>query len=182
MSEASDPDQTRRRRDSDPDRKGPSAWDSALRLLGVRARSRQEMRDRLTRKGFEPEVVDEVMARLEQHKLLDDEEFASEWVRSRHLNSGRGRVALRHELRTKGVDESVISEALADIDPDDEREIASGLVARKLTPSVVDRIGDDRAERDKAMRRLVGMLVRRGYSQSLAFEVVGEALSALRSG
>ncbi|MGW8813159.1 regulatory protein RecX [Gordonia terrae] len=182
MSEASDPEQTRRRRDSDPDRKGPSAWDSALRLLGVRARSRQEMRDRLTRKGFEPEVVDEVMARLEQHKLLDDEEFASEWVRSRHLNSGKGRVALRHELRTKGVDESVISEALADIDPDDEREIASGLVARKLTPSVVDRIGDDRAERDKAMRRLVGMLVRRGYSQSLAFEVVGEALSALRSG
>ncbi|MEY1675783.1 regulatory protein RecX [Gordonia sp. ABKF26] len=182
MSEASDPDQTRRQRDSDPDRKGPSAWDSALRLLGVRARSRQEMRDRLTRKGFEPEVVDEVMARLEQHKLLDDEEFASEWVRSRHLNSGKGRVALRHELRTKGVDESVISEALADIDPDDEREIASGLVARKLTPSVVDRIGDDRAERDKAMRRLVGMLVRRGYSQSLAFEVVGEALSALRSG
>ncbi|MGW6034053.1 regulatory protein RecX [Gordonia terrae] len=182
MSEASGPEQTRRRRDSDPDRKGPSAWDSALRLLGVRARSRQEMRDRLTRKGFEPEVVDEVMARLEQHKLLDDEEFASEWVRSRHLNSGKGRVALRHELRTKGVDESVISEALADIDPDDEREIASGLVARKLTPSVVDRIGDDRAERDKAMRRLVGMLVRRGYSQSLAFEVVGEALSALRSG
>ncbi|PKZ67306.1 RecX family transcriptional regulator [Gordonia terrae] len=182
MSEASDPEQTRRRRDSDPDRKGPSAWDSALRLLGVRARSRQEMRDRLTRKGFEPEVVDEVMARLEQHKLLDDEEFASEWVRSRHLNSGKGRVALRHELRTKGVDESVISEALADIDPDDERDIASGLVARKLTPSVVDRIGDDRAERDKAMRRLVGMLVRRGYSQSLAFEVVGEALSALRSG
>lgn len=182
MSEASDPEQTRRRRDRDPDRKGPSAWDSALRLLGVRARSRQEMRDRLTRKGFEPDVVDEVMARLEQHNLLDDEEFASEWVRSRHLNSGKGRLALRHELRTKGVDESVISEALADIDPDDEREIASGLVARKLTPSVVVRIGDDRAERDKAMRRLVGMLVRRGYSQSLAFEVVGEALSALRSG
>lgn len=140
------------------------------------------MRDRLTRKGFEPDVVDEVMARLEQHKLLDDEEFASEWVRSRHLNSAKGRVALRHELRTKGVDELIISEALADIDPDDEREIASGLVARRLTPSVVDRIGGDRAERDKAMRRLVGMLVRRGYSQSLAFEVVGEALSALRSG
>jgi regulatory protein len=182
VSEASDPEQTRRRRDSDPDRKGPSAWDSALRLLGVRARSRQEMRDRLTRKGFEPDVVDEVMARLERHKLLDDEEFASEWVRSRHLNSGKGRLAVRHELRTKGVDESVISEALADIDPDDEREIAAGLVARKLTPSTIDRIADDRAERDKAMRRLVGMLVRRGYSQSLAFEVVGEALSALRSG
>lgn len=182
MSEATDPGQTRTRRDNDPDRKGPSAWDSALRLLGVRARSRQEMRERLTRKGFEPEAVDDVMARLEQHNLLDDEEFASEWVRSRHLNSGKGRVALRHELRTKGIDESIIAEALADIDPDDEREIASGLVVRKLTPSVVDRIAEDRAERDKAMRRLVGMLVRRGYSQSLAFDVVGEALGELRSG
>ncbi|WP_238419171.1 regulatory protein RecX [Gordonia sp. 'Campus'] len=181
MGEAPDPEETRPRREKDPERKGPSAWDSALRLLGVRARSRQEMRDRLNRKGFDADTVDEVMERLDRHGLLDDEEFASEWVRSRHLNSGKGRVALRHELRTKGVDESVIAEALADIDPAGEREIAAGLVERKLTASMADRIAGDRAERDKAMRRLVGMLVRRGYSQSLAFDVVGEALNALQS-
>ena len=179
MNKASDPEQTQKRRDSNPDRKGPSAWDSALRLLGVRARSRQEMRERLTRKGFDADAVDEVMARLDKHRLLDDTDFAAEWVRSRHLNSGKGRVALRHELRTKGIDESIIADALSDIDPDDEREIAAGLVARKLTPSVVERVAADRAEREKTLRRLVGFLVRRGYSQSLAFDVVGEALRAV---
>lgn len=163
----------------DPERKGPSAWDSALRLLGVRARSRQEMRERLTRKGFEDDVVDETMARLDKHGLLDDEDFASEWVRSRSRNSGKGRVALRHELRNKGIDESIISETIAEIDPEAEREIAAQLVTRKLTPSAAERITADRAEREKALRRLVGMLVRRGYSQSLAFDVVGEALASL---
>ncbi len=73
----------------------------------------------------------------------------------------------------RGIDESIIVEALSDIDPDDEREIAAGLVARKLTPSVVERVAADRAEREKTLRRLVGFLVRRGYSQSLAFDVVG---------
>ncbi|TSD98804.1 regulatory protein RecX [Gordonia rubripertincta] len=176
MNEASSPERT------DPDRtqkKGPSAWDSALRLLGVRARSRHEMRERLTRKGFDADTVDEVMARLDKHQLLDDTDFAAEWVRSRSLNSGKGRVALRHELRTKGISESIIAETLADIDPDDEREIAAGLVERKLTPAVVERVVADRAEREKTLRRLVGFLVRRGYSQSLAFDVVGEALGAL---
>ncbi|MCD2147242.1 regulatory protein RecX [Gordonia paraffinivorans] len=179
MNDTPDPEQTQRRREAAPDRKGPSAWDSALRLLGVRARSRQEMRERLTRKGFDADTVDEVMARLDRHQLLDDSDFAAEWVRSRHQNSGKGRVALKHELRNKGIAESIITEALGDIDPDDEREIAAQLVARKLTPTVVERIAADRAERDKTMRRLVGFLVRRGYPQSMAFDVVAEALRGL---
>ncbi|MBD0861355.1 regulatory protein RecX [Gordonia sp. zg691] len=183
MSESTDPEQTHERRDDkNPDRKGPTAWDSALRLLGVRARSRQEMRERLTRKGFDADTVDDVMERLDRHQLIDDADFASEWVRSRSRNSGRGSVALRHELRIKGIDESIIGDVLSDIDPDAEREIAAGLVDRKLTASTVERIAADRTEHEKAKRRLVGMLVRRGYSQSLAFDVVGEALSALRSG
>ncbi|RPA66061.1 regulatory protein RecX [Gordonia oryzae] len=149
----------------------------ALRLLGVRARSRGEMQERLVRRGFDADTVAEVMRRLDSAGLLDDEDFAAEWVWSRQTHSGRGRVALRHELKAKGVDAATIESVLSNIDPEDERAVASRLVAKKLTPRVLEQVAD-RAVRDKHFRRLVGMLVRRGYSQSMAIEVVGEHLDA----
>ncbi|AZG44143.1 regulatory protein RecX [Gordonia insulae] len=164
----------------DPEeRTGPSAWDAALRLLGVRARSRHEMAERLARKGFDAETVDDVMTRLDRHRLVDDTDFATEWVRSRHTHSGRGRVALRQELRAKGVDAAIIEAALAEVDPDDERAVAADLVAKKLTPTQVDRLQADPAMRETLFRRLVGMLLRRGYPQSLAIDVVTESLDGV---
>ncbi|QHN19847.1 RecX family transcriptional regulator [Gordonia amarae] len=148
----------------------------ALRLLGVRARSRHEVRERLLRRGFEDDVVDDVMTRLDRAGLLDDSDFAAEWVRSRHAHSGRGRIALKQELRTKGIDAEVIDEALADIDPGAERANAAQMAAKKLATMRVDLT--DRAERDKAYRRLAGMLSRRGYDQSTVIEVVGEVLGS----
>ncbi len=75
------------------------------------------------------------------------------------------------------MDAATIENALSDIDPEDERAVAGRLVAKKLTPRVLEQVAD-RAERDKHFRRLVGMLVRRGYPQSLAIDVVGEHLDA----
>lgn len=159
-----------------PGESTPSAWDAALRLLGMRARSREEMRKRLAGKGFDEAQVTSVLARLDAAGLIDDADFAGEWVRSRHANAGRGRIALRHELAAKGIDKAIVEDALADVDPDAERAIAAELVTRKLTPSTLELAHTDRAGRDKVFRRLVGMLVRRGYSQSTSIDVVNEAL------
>jgi len=167
--------------DASKERGGPSAWDVALRLLGVRARSRHEMRERLTRRGFDADTIDDVMTRLDRHQLLDDADFASEWVRSRHTHSGKGRIALRHELQHKGIDPGVIDSALAEVDDADERLVARALVDRKLTQSALDRLDGDPGMRDKLFRRLAGMLVRRGYPQSMAVDVVKEALSSTTS-
>ncbi|MGV9714142.1 regulatory protein RecX [Gordonia sp. NPDC003424] len=163
----------------DPEeRTGPSAWDAALRLLGVRARSRHEMVQRLSRKGFDEETIDDVLGRLDKHKLIDDSEFAADWVRARQANSGRGRIALRQELKAKGVGASDIEAALDVVDPDDERAAAAGLVAKKLSPSQTEQLREDPAMRDKLFRRLVGMLLRRGYPQAMAIDVVTEGLDA----
>ncbi|HMS76198.1 regulatory protein RecX [Gordonia sp. (in: high G+C Gram-positive bacteria)] len=151
-----------------------SPWDVALRLLGVRARSRHEMRERLLRRGFADDVVEDVMARLDRAGLLDDADFAAEWVRSRHAYSGRGRIALKQELRSKGIDAEVIDEALGDISPDAERVNAVSMATKKLAAMRVDLT--DRAERDKAFRRLAGVLSRRGYDQSTVIDVVTEVL------
>jgi regulatory protein len=146
-----------------------------LRLLTVRARTRAELAGQLAKRGYPEEVVETVLARLTAVGLIDDEDFADQWVRSRQVYAGKGKRALAAELRTKGVADEVIAAALSGIDAGAERLRAEQLVERRLRREVLDK-GDD----VKVTRRLVGMLARRGYNQSMAVAVVTEALAAER--
>ncbi|MFD4369777.1 recombination regulator RecX [Rhodococcus sp. NPDC058521] len=146
------------------------AKDVCLRLLTDRARSRAELAERLEKKGFTEDVAHRVLDRLTEVGLVDDADFAEQWVHSRHTYSGRGKRALALELRKKGVDQEDAARALDQISVEDEREKATELVARKMRSVPLD-------DRERAMRRLVGMLARRGFPPGLAFEVVKEQLA-----
>src|ERR1700759_5472884 len=142
-----------------------------LRLLTARARTRAELAGQLAKRDYPDDVCAQVLDRLAQVGLVDDVGFAEQWVRSRRVNAGKGKRALAAQLRTKGVDSEVITAALSDIDADAERERAEQLVSDKLRRK---RLTDDDA---KLARRLVGMLARRGYNQTMAFDVVKVALA-----
>jgi regulatory protein len=129
----------------------------------------------LAKRGYPDDVSDRVLDRLAQVGLVDDADFAEQWVRSRRVNAGKGKRALAAELRTKGVDNEVITVALAGIDAGAERVRAEQLVCDKLRR---ERLGDD--DDTKVMRRLVGMLARRGYGQSMAVDVVTSELAKER--
>jgi regulatory protein len=137
-----------------------------LRLLTARARTRAELEGQLAKRGYPGDVSGRVLDRLTEVGLVDDADFAEQWVRSRRVNAGKGKRALAAELRTKGVDHDVITTALAGIDAAAERQRAEQLVRDKLRR---ERLGDDDT---KIARRLVGMLARRGYSQTMALDVV----------
>jgi regulatory protein len=159
------------------------AKDLCLRLLTDRARSRAELAAKLEQKGFAADVAERTLDRLTEVGLVDDAEFAQQWVRSRHRHAGRGKRALAMELRRKGIGQHEAAEALEQIDGDDERARAAELVRKKLrTQPPLPTEGDRReiaAERDKVVRRLVGMLARRGYPQGVAFDVVRGELAGL---
>lgn len=53
-----------------------SAEESALRLLARRDYSREEMRRKLTAKGFPSEEIDDTLRKLEVKKILDDFRYA----------------------------------------------------------------------------------------------------------
>ncbi|MCP2316740.1 regulatory protein [Nocardia amikacinitolerans] len=147
------------------------AKEACLRLLAVRARSRAELAQRLAAKGYTAEVAERALDRLAEVGLIDDAAFAEQWVHSRHTFSGKGKQALAQELRRKGVAPADAAPALEAISSDDEQARAIELVRRKLRTLPRD------LDRDKAIRRLVGMLARRGYSQSTAFTVVKAELA-----
>lgn len=146
-----------------------------LRLLTARARTRAELAGQLAKRGYADEVAERVLGRLAVVGLIDDEDFAEQWVRSRQARGGKGKRALAAELRTKGIGDDVIAVALDGIDAGVERCQAEQLVERRLRREVLGD-GDD----SKVIRRLVGILARRGYSRSMAVAVVTDALAAER--
>lgn len=146
----------------------------ALGLLDQRARSRHELRERLIHAEFAPELVEEVLDSLEASALLDDSSFATEWVRQRAARRGKSAKALDMELRQKGVAADIRAEALEQISPADEERKARALAEKKARE--VTSPPEDRSEYDGHLRRIVGVLARRGYNAELSMRIGREAL------
>ena len=165
----------------DPVARGPEADDEAvarkilLDALTGQARSRAELATKLARKGVPDEVAERLLTRFEEVGLVDDAAFASAWVESRQSGKGLARRALAQELRRKGVDDETARAALEEVDDEDEDASARVLVRRKLR-SVAS------VDRATAVRRLSGMLARKGYPPGVAFRVVKEELDAAGHG
>jgi regulatory protein len=145
-----------------------------LRLLTVRARTRAELAGQLAKRGYPDDVSTRVLDRLAGVGLVDDADFAEQWVHSRLANAGKGKRALAAELHTKGVDNDVITSVLGGINPAAERGRAEQLVRKKLRRENLS--GDDAG----VSRRLMAMLARRGFGQSMAYDVVSVELAGER--
>ena len=147
----------------------------ALGLLDQRARSRAELRERLLKAEFEPQVVDEVLDDLAGSGLLNDAQFAHEWVRQRAARRGKSARVLDMELRDKGVGGADRAAALEQISDEDEEHTARAVAeksARKVKSAPTDRAGYD-----KHLRRIVGALARRGFNQGMALRIAREELN-----
>lgn len=149
------------------------AREICLNLLATRARTRSELRTQLVRKGIEESVADQVLGRLDEVGLIDDAAFAEQWVHSRHRYQGMARRALSAELRRKGVEDQLAAEAVSAVDSEAEETRARELVRKRLrsvsigsTPELT------------IIRRVVGMLARKGYPEGMAYRVVREELRA----
>jgi len=146
-----------------------------LRKLTAAPRTRSQLADALRQRNVPDDVAGAALDRFTELGYIDDAAFADLWVRSRQSGRGLSRRALAHELRTKGIDDDTAREALASVDADDEREAAARLVRKRL-PSM------QRMPSDVAVRRLVGMLARKGYSSNVALAVVREELTVAEQG
>src|SRR5699024_3376089 len=156
-----------------------AAYDAAkagLRLLKHRARSEHELRQRLLTAEHAADAVDEAVERIRAWGLLDDADFAAEWVRGRRRRRGRSRGALERELRDKGVAESHIARAVGGIDESDDRRQAAELVRGRLDRRPAEALSGPDVQGER--RRLIAFLARRGYPTALAMKVVDAEFAA----
>jgi regulatory protein len=140
-----------------------------LRLLDASPRTRAELAEQLQRRDIPDPVAEQVLVRLGEVGLVDDAAYADAWVSTRQAGRGLGRRRLVAELRRKGVARETIEEAIGQVDVATERATARALVQRRL-PHLAG------LPREKQLRRLAGMLARRGYAEGLAREIVTDAV------
>jgi regulatory protein len=138
------------------------AHDAALRLLGHRARSEQELRTRLAMRGMPLPVVNDEIERLRAVGLLDDEKFAKSWVEDRKRTAPRGRRLLRYELAGRGVAAESIEHATEGLD---DRETALALARGKARGAAL-------ADYATFVARIGAFLQRRGFEYEVAAEAV----------
>jgi regulatory protein len=141
----------------------------ALRKLTAKACTRHELDQALQAKNVPEGVIDGVLDRLEEVRLVDDASFAVDWVTSRQQRRHLSRRLLRRELQAKGVESSHINSALDRIDRDAELTSARDLVERK-------RAAMNGLSRDVQYRRLAGILGRRGFDAGITTQVLADVL------
>jgi len=155
------------------------AKNNAFALLRQRPRSEAEIRARLKLKGYAGEIVDGIVSDLRRTGNIDDAKFARLWVESRMHSNPMGDVVLRHELKTKGVADSIIEAALDDKAKNyDEFELAAEMARerferfKKLDASAMPGTG-----RRKALKRVYNFLMRRGFKYDTVQRVIEEIAS-----
>jgi regulatory protein len=146
-----------------------------LRQLTNSPKSRLQLARKLAERNVPNDVAEAVLDRFEEVRLVDDAEFADMWVRSRSQSRKLAKGALRRELAEKGIDPEITLTALEQVTDEAEEAAARDLVMRKLRGAAAF---PDRTEREKAARRLVAMLARKGYQPGQAFRIVNEVLDA----
>lgn len=141
-----------------------------LRLLTAAPRTRAQLAEELDRRDVPADVSERVLSRFTEVGLIDDAAFAQAWVQTRHRGRGLARRALSMELRRRGVDDDTARDAVDQLDDEQERRTARALVDRKVAAT-------RGLPSQTRVRRLAGMLARKGYSAGVAFAVVREALA-----
>lgn len=145
------------------------AVDHAVRFLSYRPRSTQEIRRNLAKKGFIETTVEIAIERLMTMSYLDDVAFARFWLDNRTMFKPRGPMALRYELRQKGIENSIIDSVLDELDVDDAAYKAAISKAKRL----------HHLNRQEFRHKLSGFLQRRGFNYGTVRDVIQKVASEM---
>ena len=145
-------------------------------MISIRPHSRKEIEKFLTKKlrTITPEtaisVRDTVLSRLEEMKYIDDEAFASWYIKARSGHHARGIEIIKRELQVKGVPLEIIDRVYLSISEQgefDELENAKRALGRKLERFVS-------LPKLDAKKKLYRFLTRRGFSREVFERLVDE--------
>jgi regulatory protein len=142
-----------------------------LRLLDRRARTRAELADALRRRGIPDDAAAAVLDRFTEVRLIDDAALAHTVAAAQHAERGLARRAVAVNLRRRGISDDVVGDALTEIDAEAERLRARELIRRR-------RCTIAHLPAQTQVRRLVGLLARKGYPAALAYQVVRDELAS----
>lgn len=139
----------------------------SLRLLSIKLRTEKELKEKLFQKSYPNEIIDQLIDKLIQSKLIDDERFASLWIENRKNLKNKSTYVIRQELKIKGVSEEIINNALSKGTTSSDLESAKKLLERK------SHLFSKKTGRDKTLKQQQ-FLARNGFSWDVIKKVTKE--------
>ena len=134
-----------------------SAYIAALKLLAGRELSELQVRQRLVRRGFEPDAIDEAVDRLKAGRSLDDERAARAIAHNEASLRKRGQLRVTKRLQQAGIAPAVARRAVAETFQDlDADALIAAALQRRLR-------GRARIEDEREFQRLYRYLVGQGF-------------------
>ncbi|MBR3671459.1 MAG: regulatory protein RecX [Spirochaetia bacterium] len=137
----------------------------ALSLLDLAEPSTFMLRTKLRQRGFEPAVVEAVIAQLKEKNYLDDSRFARLWIASRLKRNPAGKSVLISGLRAKGVSVHDAEEAVSELL--DEEALLEG--ARKVYNKAA-------RKKNSTPDKIKAAMMQKGYSLSVIRQMTKEVL------
>ncbi len=147
------------------------AWITSLRLMAATPKSRSELSKKLRDKGYDENVVSEVLDELENKGLLSDKAFAGDIVSRLTHGKPSGKRKIDFELKRRGIPGGIREEMLERLDEAGETEKAKELASlkwetfKKLPP-------------EKRKKKTYDFLARRGFD----FQIVRDVVESLETG
>lgn len=136
------------------------AFNTAIQYLSHRMRSEGEIRAHLEKKEIAEPVIQEAIHKLYEYKFLNDEEFASAFVRTQMNTTDKGPALIRTELKEKGLSPAVIEMAIKEYPVEIQIEKAAQLGQKYAAKNQKD---SSRVLKQKIEQ----LLVRKGYPFSV---------------
>lgn len=135
--------------------------------LSYRMRTVHEMQSYLEKKEREPEHIQTALAQLKEMGYLNDEEFASTYVRSKSTSQIKGPLKLKQELQQKGIDHHVSEQAIENFEEDDQRVLIKKWVDKQSKKTAKE-------SHSSQLRKFYQQLKAKGFSHSAIQSVLDE--------
>ncbi len=144
----------------------------AFRYLDRRQHSISELRIKLKQKGYETELINQVLDDLKQKNYLDDTKFAEMFVEEKIKLKLWSEQKLRSELIKRGINSEIISDVLRNkISEEDKLNNALIIASKKY-----DTLRNRNVDKDVIKRKLITFLNSRGYNYDVIKEVCEELI------
>jgi regulatory protein len=135
-----------------------SAYDQGIKYLSIRIHTIFELRNKLKRKNFSKDEIDETINRLIEQKYLNDDDFARTFVQNLVKYKSFGYYGIKNKLRQRGIDDKISDPILGEeLDLETEKKIAQKAIGKT---------------HNKDSMKLAQMLARKGFRNQVVSELI----------
>lgn len=147
------------------------AGEKAAAYINIKPRTELQVKTYLKGKGYEDEVIQEVILHMKEYHYIDDFQYAEMYFRY-GFEKGRGISRIKRELSEKGISAEIIDMAYEELDEmPDQTDMAMDIARSMIRGVDVDELDYDAKQRLKA--KIGRRLMSRGFSSDIVYKIIG---------